>query len=875
MTNSMELAIRSAVITSNRDLSKGRDQYSEIEKNALSRAMEWSGNDAGSAAQSSLRSEAIKAALQVLSKAYTAISQQLTDMKNKRVSFDTEVAAGVVTFIKPRNKERGALTIQERVMTNFFSFIDEDQNKAIASYFGIHQSTLEDGRICYSTLPFYSMHIGNAEQTNSRILDNKRKKINIFLKQVPKFLKTITDLFRNVSKFRSWWRSAVSERDNYLNDLRAVRFIMISFANLLWNLQHPVDTRAGLSLDVNKCTEVCQTALICLNQLLNDKSSKSIHELNTQNNQLMVYGRRIESCIESMMKGFQSEEVLGELNFDPICNNATDTLDNINNSIFELIYSYYDPITKESEGATAASDMVDGINDLNRLIQKKPGLLHVFVQPEKPFPALNDPITSIMDVLIIYVHCTRAEREAIYVKLEAIQDDSKSAEDFKNALQKFHHNFIDPIEQITIKKLKVSVWDNHRQTRALEVSIYIAKELMPLISLLLYNDDVNVEVEYNADSENKNDKDVIQKNKKNNANMQIKMINKMAEQKDYYRWSLPLETKLSEDQEKKLAKFLKQQLRFSKLIKLLDYIKEIVKHYRTFLHEEAFLDFLKRCLQKIETEFNLLVVYIKEIEASLSQTRTMTGILNEMERKLNQNLLVCKRVTASIKTLIDNPDFIEKQKDMLSDKFEYIDEQYVQLFNEKSGIASFIRNKSTRIPSDLSISRDSTESRGSGADEQKCEDPHLRMVDYQKFQMLRTLIQTCYNALSYQSKKSEKGWALHNLLDSLNASLEVSVYECNHMVKDLARIALKPRKACFFQAAYAETCSAKPLLKAMKDAKQNDLLSLSTLVLGKQEDLSHETDAQLVHRLKAVHERVKSQSAQLRKGSPGRMNSPR
>ncbi len=872
-SNASELALRLAMVKTNADVGNGSDQITQIRTFAVQGVNELTGSTTDTNNQNSLQAMAITVAIKGLVIAYSAVNDQLGNIKNKRLAFDKEIQANIASCTVPINIEGRYLSLQERVVSNFIDLVNK--NPTISKYFGIHKATLQDGGAVhyYSTIPLYSVQLNHYAESDSYIMDEARKKIQIFLSEtVSENLNSITKDFEDDSRFIEFWKSLV-EKNNYLNPLRVPRFVVMCLANLLWHLQYPVDSVTGVPLGMSACIEVCEVAKSFLNHILNEEGDFSLKDIHTDDNQLLSFTRKMDRQIRSLIHAFEVEKKLGQLNINDLCNNARFTLKTMDKSLFELIYSYYDPTTKKREQVTAATGLINAVNNLTQLIQENPALIKVFQNPTSPIPGLNETLSTVMDVIIIFTHCNRRERNAIYSKLAKISGDS--ARDFNSSLQQFYNNFIEPIRKMSkqeknsectfVKKIKDGVSKQPKPN----FGMITAKKLMPLISLLLDDYQVDVELEDN--------RYIPGKNIKYSANQQVRAIIKMAEKNKYYQWSLPLPMQLRACTELKLTAFIKQQHRFSQLTKLLEQVHKIVNNYRNFLQNAAFHQFLKRCLDKVKEEFNALSSHIKQINSELSRdnsrARTIGAILDNMTGNLNSSLKTCMTAVSDLESVISDPEFIEKQKQILSSRFKYIHSQYNELFNEDSGISSLITDNSeepgTGTPSYLSDTPDESpklaEKRRLQISEEKeghlqfptpMEEPlteNSKMVESRSVILLCTLAKECLDAMSCPSRRSQKGENLQILINRLAETPTFTPNQFRRIVKELAGLTMAPRSACFFQAKYADTRSAKPILRAMIDPKQNDLLSLSTLILGDYVDLSQETEAHVQRRIQNFH----------------------
>ena len=850
MTYAKELALRSAVATVNRDFDAGTNQIDELQKMARLKALDPTENGSESSMQSNMKIMAINAALNVLNLAYTTIKEQLRDVKSKRLSFDKEISAGIASFSIRNNVEARDLSEQSKAIINFVDLVNK--NFELTKFFGIHKGTLSEsnGLVYYTVVPFYKVQMRNSNQLNSR-LDKERQEIQLFLDQaVPNYLEKVDSDFLSDNRVVEYCKSII-EKDNYLNNLRSVRFVIICLSNLLWNLQYPVNPSTGYALGLDACSQLCQKAKTFLNTILNDEDSNSLKALNTKKNDFSLYIRKVERYIKNLISTYEAEKVLCELNISDLCANAHSTLKTMDLTVFELIYSFYNPSTGKREDSKAADALVVAINNINHLMEGNNRVLTAFSMPKKAIPCLNDTVSTLMDVLIIFSHSDSNERNVIYTRLKALNNDD--ALDFKKALEEFYSKFIRPIKHVNRKELKA----NLLSPRTADIATLTGKKLLPLISLIINNYEIDVELENNHFA--------MESGRKYTANQQVNSINRMAERGEYYLWSLPLPTQLKETTDRKLTSLLKQQYRFSKLTKLLDSVQEIVKSYRNFLQQQAFQQFLKRCLEKVKDEFSMLSGQIKELHSCLSRdsskTRAIEAIMDKMSGNLTESIYGCLNAVRNIEVIISDPAYFEKQRQLLSSAFNFIHSQFVELFQEDSGISSFITNNNLMytpmiaqlktVPHTLEHKRESKLERinTSRNGSLQIDDTPLTLISREKAQVLKALVSDCYNAMSKGSQQSVKGANLRTLMQHLESMEEFMPRSFTVAIKELAGITLNPRRHGFFTAGYAATRSSKPLITALKNARQNRLLALDDILLGSSEDLSQETDSQIIKRL--------------------------
>lgn len=104
--------------------------------------------------------------------------------------------------------------------------------------------------------------------------------------------------------------------------------------------------------------------------------------------------------------------------------------------------------------------------------------------------------------------------------------------------------------------------------------------------------------------------------------------------------------------------------------------------------------------------------------------------------------------------------------------------------------------------------------------------------------------------MSYQSQYSIKGKLLNNILKFVDAHTVLTTQQVSCIINELARITLSYRPTFFFQAAYAETRSARVLIANLKDHKFNGQLPLRKLLFEQELDLTNETDSHIIQRLR-------------------------
>jgi ribosomal protein S13 len=894
-----EQALRGAVLSMNKDLSED-GHTANIKENALERvtqSLKGSGSSSSIAGQLNVQEMAIGLAVTAIAASFLAIKDQISNVTNQRVAFDKELEAGIATFTIPTQKEKRDLSDEERVVKNF---IETSKKTSFFHYLGIRHGVLKDNKDSefYSTLPFYLMSQKLGQPlSSSHSVDKQRNSISLFFQSaLPKTIALIEKDFQNDIRFFEFWKSAV-KKSNYLNNLRSPRFIIIALSNLLWNIQHPVDRNEGYPLGIEECIKLCREIELFLNDLLNDAGNTAVQEINSSSNHLLSFVRRIERQVKAL-RGAYTEEQLYDLNFNDITNSTYRTLRIMDKSVLKLIYAYKNPDTgKDIPDEMAATDLADSINDLNQLINTNPELMKPFVPlaeslnlNAKALPYLNNPPQTIIDILAIFIHSPTENKDILY---EEIEKNTDTAKEFIKSLKDFYTRFVRPIKHVSNTELGITLF--HKDDA--EVAALTARRLIPILTLVI--DDYKVDIGMHQSRTVKNDTDSTQKMW--SAKEQIKGINELASEGIYYKWELSPFIKLAQDTEEELDKLPQHQYRFSKIAKLLDSINDIVQHYRNFLQLKSFQHFLINCLNKIKNEYTLLENHINAVDVKISKdqaiTRNMTAILRPMMEYLNNSLNAFTAAARNFEHVITAPDFTEQQKRLMDAAFSSIKMQCVELFHDDPEFSALIEskplevntastNRTALIPKEPLLIIPSAMSTPPINDDEKTTDTpepvfHEEItpeknttkagqvtkssipkdINSNKVNVLKALVVRCRETLSYQSKYSQKGQLLNDLLTVINKTSNPTDSNIQHAVNELVRITLSYRSTWLFQAAYGETRSAKALISAIRDPQLNAILPLASLIFDSNDNLTLETDTQIIARFRNLREKNNWQKA--------------
>lgn len=845
-----ELALRAAVnTTSSQSITTGSDPYNDIKNAALQRSqvlVSGSSTLSSMLTQTNLEAAAIAVAVQGLELAYGAIKDQLGHLKEQRLSFDKERQAGIATFVIPTNREESRLSQEEKTIRAFIALAQE--NPSFASYLGIQKGicTELENADYYSVLPFYRMSDAlNQPVASPKSIDKQRIAISLFFKSaLPDSIADIDDTFQTENRFIEFFKSAY-EKTNYLNDLRSQRFVMICMANLLWNLQHPVDQKTGYPLSTEQCIDLCRSVGLFINNLLNSNERYYINQLSSDN-ELLCFTRKIEIQVKSLRAAF-IEEHLHELNIKDLTNSAHNTLRVMDKSILQLLYTKTNSLTKKQEpDIKAAESLAYSISYLNQLFANNNELIKAFTllsANAAGTPCLNTPPTTIIDALILFIHSPSEDKEKLYKQLAQCQSDSVI--EFTATLKELNQRFVHPIKEVCKKELNTSFLDRKKK----EVATLTARRLIPLITLVL--DDYRIETDTPESNQQANQSILTTGSQPiYKASDQIQAINKLANKGDgYYVWALSPFVELNTATENALDRLPKYQYRFTEITKLLDSISEIVQNYRNFLQLKSFQDFLIRCLNKIKEDYTEFGRHIDEVDACISKdqsiSRNMQGILGPMTKDLTAGLDGFSTAFNSFEHIITAPEFTEQQKNALSSKLDSIAQQYTYLFGEDCGIATI--NTATPPTGTQSSTQDEAVQTTAPLVETATNTYTTRQTA-----ALRKWTNSCIDALSLHSKLTDKGTLLNNLLGFINAKTAITEQDARHVVNELARITLSYRPSYFFQAAYAETRSSKAFIAGLRDPYLNNIIPVTSFIFGADVTVKNDSDSELIQRLKGI-----------------------
>jgi hypothetical protein len=273
----------------------------------------------------------------------------------------------------------------------------------------------------------------------------------------------------------------------------------------------------------------------------------------------------------------------------------------------------------------------------------------------------------------------------------------------------------------------------------------------------------------------------------------------------------------------------------------MDNINDLVRNYRSFLMQKSFQDFLLDCLERIKKEITHLEEDVKRADTHLDRNEHISNglqsILGPMIIELNNSLQAFSTATVHCEHIVNDPNFISRQRLVLDAKLTAIAQQYETLFKEQC-VLTLGSASSSPAPTPVP------------------ETPQPVFVNVGRILALHKLIHHCYDALSLQSKQGRKGTLMNNLLHWVEQNAEIiSETQLQHVLKELARVVDAYRPTMFFQAKYAHTRSSSVLVAAIKDRQLNQLLPLAITFFDPQVNVQQISDDDLHRRLLSFGQR--------------------
>lgn len=690
MMHSSEISLRSAVFSAQKSLEKGENLADKIKQQALNQlsvVQQAEGLFSGVKNSNNLQSAAIHLAVQGIELAYHAVSAELSEAKFKRKRFVEECETHLASFSISSHREMNEYSLEELSIYYFIQLIDSKFSD-IKPYLGIisHQSQEFPDERYYAVMPFYRMSM-SLEQ-NSVIaskIDTHRQAIFLFLKTALP-LKFYYEKYQNYSRF--WLQiQGLAHQKNYLNHLKAPRFIISALANLIWNLQHPVDANSGVPLPIDECSAICNKASMFLNDLLNPSQFKYLPQLDQRCEKVIRNLCQIELLIKSLQSAYDYDH-LHEINLSDISKHMHSALRIMSNKIMELIY----------RDENASEKLVGQIMIMGELLMQNHELYEAFHELQKKCKPkfINEQASTLIDILNLFAHQTPWQRKQVWQSL--IQTGSEYHIQFAHQLKLFHKTFLDQFETVVKKNLKRQSFNENTAPH------FIPLILMVMESFTVFRD---TRPKKSTELESLDDKDesvADLQNSTHDRKQRHKILNDaasttMENPNKYYYWSLSsfMEVKSAFHDSLDMLLSKQNQMRIKTLE--MDILAFRLSENRSLLLKKDFKRELLRALKDICVYYNQLLKMFNLLEsrmqADLTLQRDQKRILQPMLDDLESCMEAIQKSIAMVNTIMTDARFEEYERSRQK---------------EKVGISLLSTNMPNRIQSTHEIS-DETSSR--------------------------------------------------------------------------------------------------------------------------------------------------------------------
>lgn len=778
MINASEVALRRSITTA----SKQGGPLIDAIKKSTSEQMELISNASGITGDGkNLESAAIGLAIQGLEIAYHVLSTSMLESKFLRTKFNDECQNDIASFTINRVKEPYDLSQEELAIIYFFDLLRSNPF-GLFHYSGIQIKTDDaNPRIEHlSILPFFRM--SQALQQKNLVaseIDEHRQACHLFLKtNLP-----TKDYFSEYQKLSKTYLAleGLIQKSNYLNRFKAPRFVVIAIANLLWNLQYPVNTDTGLPLTLAESVNICLQAELFLNQLLDESLSISLIKIDSPNQRLRSFFLKVERYTKSLRQAFETER-LQEINLLDVSNSMHRALRIMANKLLELIY----------QKPLAAETLVGQMMYLGELVMQTPKIISHFLKKTEldNIPVLNSPPSTLIDLLIIFCHLAPDKREYLINKhLKSSQDGLL---ELSRTLKQINQEFIMPFEASALNQFKQTI------KTPIDYGTWIAKRFIALMVMVMECFTIF------EDTRAKTAKGIEGIINDKSQRTQIMTIAAGQDIIRYYEWCLSMFLKHRSLTSENLDKLLHEQFKMIQMTSLMDYLGSLVLENRIFLQQKAFQTMLLECLKKIESAYQALNQKLNTVEEQMqhdeSVQRHEKRVIQPMLDDLEATLDVIQKSVLQVSHVVSAPDFTEQERQRLMKKTAIIQNQMQSIFD-----MSFSPPEETKSPTILPTP--------------------IQIL------ALEHLIEACFENMSVASRNSIKGNLLIRLKQALDRKTSLTQEEIKHFTFELIRITASPRpNYYFFTAAYAQTRSCRVLINAILNSQYQRELNLASIV---------------------------------------------
>ena len=666
---SSEISLRSAIISAKK-ISDSEESFAEnIKRHALNQmelVQKAEGLMTGLKASDNVEKLAITAAINGIEIAYEAIKYGLDEAKYKRRQFIEECEKSLATFCIDNHKEMSEFTSQELAIKQFYHLM-QNRWPDLIEYCGIHltENPEHEKFQLFSVLPFYKM--SQALPQNNIIaskLDQLRQAIYLFLK-------TGLPLEKYYQKFQEasvtvWKISSLFNADNYLNYYRAPRFIITALANLLWNLQHPVDILTGTPLSLSEAISLCYDVEMFLNDLLNPSQYPYLESIDSKNKRATQALLKVETFVKALRRGFDYER-LHEINLHEVSKHMHSALKVMSNKLLELIY--HDEL--------AAEIVVGQIMVMGALFIQNPLLYTHFYSelPQKTPDFLNPKPCTVIDVLIIFSHLPPSRRLKLCQNL--INTNFEAETQLAYHLREFHQIVLEPFETIAIENLNLSRLNKYEKYQ-LTASYFLPIIFLVMESFAMFRDSRPHQQTTDAAELSGLTEDFLHIYDLEGTlpdKIQCQQILDLASQShpdNYYHWSISIFLKTKGKTQQNIDNLLIWQNEMRCRTADLDRYTDKIQENRVWLQFPTFQQELIKFLSEIAQLYRQLNEKFCSIESQMQSNskihRDEKRVLQPMLDDLEVILESTQKSIGQVSSVISDPEFCDHEKEKFHEK---------------------------------------------------------------------------------------------------------------------------------------------------------------------------------------------------------------
>ncbi|MDX2345367.1 MAG: hypothetical protein QNK11_00635 [Legionella sp.] len=860
-------------------------------------------------------------AVDVAAGIHGAISDVSENIAVKDSILEDQIKNQYVRFVVPG---KGSLSAEEKLFKALMELIENTPIPNVKEFLGIRiipPKKVGDPTI-YEIHPSYKSDTGILEKVpDITSLDKARKNLRLHkrINAVNEF-SLISKEFRK-GKGKYWWY-----QKSHLDHINLRRALVMIQNTMIRRLQHPMDFKTRTYLDSDGCSKLCQTLKVLLNTIIegpiSDDKNVSLLGLSKKNsakqkavNRSINFTHQTSALIEKLRKAHLNEDSkslpMADL-FTPL----REMLKTAIGPIFDLLYSDSDKVFLEKKDESIRTErLVELLKILSRSF-KKVDVLTPFRNIKCNLPLtnlglsdiLNKNIETLFDVLIIFCHLSKEQRETLITALNNEANDPKKEmkqrleiNTFLSALSDLGEEYIIPLEQVLgaypeekdpigryftgclaslIDVFQIDMDTKNSRHKAIgNVNQFMGKEQVDLVNVRNQSYDKQLKAESKSAGKKP---------------QQSRAINFLKE--PYFYWNVSALLNKKHKSMRKLSRFFPAIGQLSNITVLFEKLHGMIQKDLDVLKEKIYLRGLDEFIKEASDIHEQFMV--------LFQNASDTFISPEMLEKLwsyaDAFSTAISQIGRSIRSLSSHQPVSESLEKQVDD----FNKQHLHAVGKKSNFGGLIKkNKrcsvfdqstqsmfSPRLHASAGSNETTTSSETKSSDNESDDSDDVVVLPtknqapkndsafdtafdsvfnstfkplplqqdqrkFEKFQCftLIELIDVCHCSMSYYSR-GHKGSLLNALKNKVEAAYEKGCLKSGQLdefLLDLIQVLFSYKKTTggFFQAEFGYTKSAKAFIRALKSKQVNLVLPLAEMLSSGESDLSEVTDKDIINAL--------------------------